>query len=483
MSALRTGVHYPISLKDLPDSWEAGYVGDYALEIQPGFASGKHNKKGKGIPHIRPYNIDRLGRLDLETIKYVASSSDAKRLHAGDVLFNNTNSPELIGKTSVVAAPGDWGFSNHMTRIVFSDDMAPKFAAYQLHYLWMAGYFLHNCVKHVNQASVSSKTLARSVPFVKPPRPQQERIVAEIEKQFSRLDEAVANLKRVKANLKRYKAAVLKAAVEGKLTEEWRKQHPGTEPARKFLERILETRRSWWKGKGKYKELTVPDTTALPELPEGWVWALIGQVFDVYVGATPSRARPEYWDGGVPWISSGEVAFCRIKSTNESISAEGLENSSTNVHPVGTVLLGMIGEGKTRGQAAILDIEACNNQNSAAIRVSETDVLPEYVYSFLEKEYEDTRRRGSGGNQPALNKERVRQISFPLPPVAEQRHIVAEVDRRLSFLRETEGRVDANLQRAERFRQAALTKAFAGLLVKQLPGSEMNVASQVRKES
>lgn len=102
-------------------------------------------------------------------------------------------------------------------------------------------------------------------------------------------------------------------------------------------------------------------------------------------------------------MSSGEVAFNRIKATRESISAKGLDNSSTNLHPPGTVLLGMIGEGKTRGQVAILDIEACNNQNSAAIRVSETDVLPEYVYSFLEKEYEETRRRGSGGNQPALN--------------------------------------------------------------------------------
>ena len=78
------------------------------------------------------------------------------------------------------------------------------------------------------------------------PLEQQKRIVAEIEKQFSRLDEAVANLKRVKANLKRYKAAVLKAAVEGKLTEEWRKAHPDVEPASKLLDRILAERRAKW---------------------------------------------------------------------------------------------------------------------------------------------------------------------------------------------------------------------------------------------
>ncbi len=84
-------------------------------------------------------------------------------------------------------------------------------------------------------------------------RDEQDRIVAEIEKQFSRLDEAVANLKRVKANLKRYKAAVLKAAVEGKLTEEWRKANPDVEPASKLLERILAERRAKWKGRGNTK--------------------------------------------------------------------------------------------------------------------------------------------------------------------------------------------------------------------------------------
>ena len=266
-------MHYPIDLDTLPESWEKGYVGDFAVEIRPGFASGQHNKEGRGIPHIRPFNIDRRGTLDLTQIKSVAPNADAKRLHSGDVLFNNTNSPELIGKTSFIAAAGDWGFSNHMTRVVFPDAVSPRFAAYQLHYLWMRGYFLHNCVKHVNQASISSSTLARTVPFVNPPRPQQDGIVAEIEKQFSRLDEAVANLKRVKANLKRYKAAVLKAAVEGKLTEDWRKQHPDVEPSSKFLDRILFGRREMWTGRGKYKEPAKFDTSDLPSLPNSWTVA------------------------------------------------------------------------------------------------------------------------------------------------------------------------------------------------------------------
>ena len=318
---------------------------------------------------------------------------------------------------------------------------------------------------------IPSRGYSRHFQFLKkfqlplPPLNQQTHIVAEIEKQFSRLDEAVANLKRVKANLKRYKAAVLKAAVEGKLTEEWRKQHPDVEPADKLLERILAERREKWQGRGKYKEPVAPDTTDLPELPEGWVWASISQVFEVCIGATPSRGKSEYWNGTIPWVSSGEVAFCRIRSTRETITDLGLKNTSTRLHPPGTVLLGMIGEGKTRGQVAILDIDACNNQNSAAIRVSDADVIPEYVYNFFECEYESTRKRGSGGNQPALNKSRVGQIVFPLPSIAEQCQIVVEVERCLSIVAGVDAQIDSNCHRADRLRQSILKKAFSGKLV------------------
>ena len=100
------------------------------------------------------------------------------------------------------------------------------------------------------QPNISQGILRELEIPIAPPN-QQKNIVAEIEKQFSRLDEAIANLKRIKANLKRYKAAVLKAAVEGKLTEEWRKAHPDVEPASKLLERILTERRGKWKSKKK----------------------------------------------------------------------------------------------------------------------------------------------------------------------------------------------------------------------------------------
>jgi type I restriction enzyme, S subunit len=193
----------------------------------------------------------------------------------------------------------------------------------------------------------------------------------------------------------------------------------------------------------------------------------IGDVFDVYVGATPSRAQPEYWGGGIPWVSSGEVAFCRIRQTRETISQAGLDNSSVRMHPPGTVMLGMIGEGKTRGQAAILDIPAGHNQNSASIRVSEAGHSPEYLYWFLVSEYERTRNIGGGNNQPALNKARVQAIRFPLAPIDEQNRIAQQIEVRMSVSNTLKGQLSTTVARAARLRQAILKKAFEGKLVPQ----------------
>lgn len=171
-------------------------------------------------------------------------------------------------------------------------------------------------------------------------------------------------------------------------------------------------------------------------------------------------------------MSSGEVQFCRIKETRESISEDGLNNSSTHLNPKGSVLLGMIGEGKTRGQVAILDIEACNNQNCAAILVSLTPILPMYVYYWLWSRYEITRRGSSGNNQPALNKSRVQGIPLALPPLEEQQVIQDEVDRRMSVIDASERQISDSLHRARGLRQAILKRAFEGRLVPQDPHDE-----------
>jgi type I restriction enzyme S subunit len=161
------------------------------------------------------------------------------------------------------------------------------------------------------------------------------------------------------------------------------------------------------------------------------------------------------------------VAFCRIKETRETISEKGFKNSSVRLCPIGTVLLAMIGEGKTRGQAAILDIPACHNQNSASIRVSDTPIPPEYIYHFLRFRYEITRATGQGGNQPALSGEIVKSIQIPLPPLVEIAAICEAIEMQFNVLANCESSLNGLENLIEAQKKVILREAFSGRLVSQ----------------
>lgn len=282
---------------------------------------------------------------------------------------------------------------------------------------------------------------------------EQNRIVSRLEELFSELDKGVETLQIIKKQLAVYRQAVLKAAFEGKFSYEWRN---------KGMESIVEDYNSIVRQKQVFKDTSGDENTVHLEIPNGWKIARLGELFDVQVGATPSRKNVEYWNGTINWISSGEVHFNTIFHSNEQITHEGLTHASTNVQPIGTVMLAMIGEGKTRGQAAILKTEAAHNQNTAAILVSETPCSSKYVYYFLQLNYDNTRRVGSGNNQKALNKERVRALRIPFTSFAEQDYIVDEIESRLSVCDSIEKTVDTALSQADAMRQSILKKAFEG---------------------
>lgn len=342
-------------------------------------------------------------------------------------------------------------------------------------------------VKHL-----SSKTIGE-IELPLPPRAEQSRIVAKLEELLSDLDAGVAELKAARKKLQQYRLSLLKAAVEGALTADWREaqrqQGTPTETGAQLLARILTERRARWEasqlakfkeqGKAppkdwqkKYLEPTQVNSAELPQLPKGWAWTTLGESFQVAVGATPSRKESSYWNGGIPWVSSGEVRFCHIARTKESITEAGLNSSSTQINPAGSVLLGMIGEGKTRGQVAILDIPAANNQNCAAIWVSETPIPAEFVYCWLWSRYEETRRGSSGNNQPALNKSIVERIEIPIAPLVEMQEIVRLLNFVLGQIEQQERAVLLGLLQAEAQRQNILRAAFAGQLVPQEPKDE-----------
>ena len=171
----------------LPSNWLICKLDDIAIEINSGFPSGKHNRVSKGVPHIRPMNIDYNGNIDLSVVKYVETVS-YDSLRKGDVLFNNTNSPKLLGKTTLINQDTNWAYSNHMTRIRFDTSLIePRWLAYYLHKLFWDGYYKIRATNHVNQSSINSTYLSEQIPILLAPRNEQKRIVSKIEELFSKL--------------------------------------------------------------------------------------------------------------------------------------------------------------------------------------------------------------------------------------------------------------------------------------------------------
>ena len=387
------------------------------------------------------------------TEEAVANSS-AKLFPVGTLLIAMYGA--TVGKLGVLAKPAA---TNQAVCAIFPPpELDSKFLFWFLRF--KRSYLIDQAVGGA-QPNISQSIL-RELMVPVPPIDVQSETVAEIEKQFSRLDEAVANLQRVKANLKRYKASVLKAAVEGRLveTEASIAQREGRsyETGEQLLQRILEDRRSTWAGRGKWKVLESPlaDTT----LPDGWAWSCIDQLADVGTGATPKRDKAVYWsDGDVPWVTSSVVNGDYVDEASEFVTKLALAETNLTLYPAGTLLLAMYGEGKTRGKCAELRVPATTNQALAALQVASS--VRAYVRQFLELNYEEMRKVASGGVQPNLNLSLVRAVCVPLPPLAEQIRIVAEVDRHLSIVRGVEVEIDTNLKRAQALRQTSLQRAFS----------------------
>ena len=333
-------------------------------------------------------------------------------------------------------------------------------------------YYLNDASKWAvsgsGQPFITLKTVRETMVPV-PPLDQQKQIVAEIEKQFSRLDEAVANLKRVKANLKRYKAAVLKAAVEGRLVkteaELARREGRSYETGAQLLQRILETRRSQWKGKGKYKEPVAPDTTDLPELPEGWVWASVGGLGDVIGGLTKNPKRSAF-PMKLPYLRVANVYANELRLDEiEKIGVEKSELEKLLVLKGDLLIVEGNGSPEQIGRLAIWDgsISPCVHQNHLIKVRLPSECLPKWVVGWLMSP--DGRNcirnvASSTSGLYTLSVGKVGGLPVPLPPLAEQQRIVAEIDRRFSLTEGLEAQVNANHMRAERLRQSVLATAF-----------------------
>lgn len=296
------------------------------------------------------------------------------------------------------------------------------------------------------------------------PPEQQAEVVAEIEKQFSRLDEAVTNLQRVKANLKRYKASVLKAAVEGRLveTEASIAQREGRsyETGEQLLQRILGERRLKWAGKGKYKEPIPIDTACIGTTPEGWSWAAVEMVCVSIVDCPHSTAK--FQPNGYPcvdttWMTTEGLVVDRARYVDE---ATYLDRISRLAPKPGDIVFAREG---TIGTAVLIPdrMTPCLGQRVMLLRTSQeylNGLLVHVLHSEVVKS--QYRAQALGSTVAHINVGDVKRFAIPVPPLAEQVRILNEAECHLSIIREIEVVVESNLLRVQALRRATLMKNF-----------------------
>ena len=159
----------------------------------------------------------------------------------------------------------------------------------------------------------------------------------------------------------------------------------------------------------------------------GWHQYLLGDCVTIFTGATPSTEHSEYWNGEIPWMSSGEVNSRFIYRTNAFITQEGYNATSTHMIPVNSVLIALAGQGKTRGKVAINKIELCTNQSLASL-LPNLKLDYQFLFYNLEERYEELRELSSGdGGRGGLNVPILKNLPIVLPPVNEQHRIAQKI--------------------------------------------------------
>lgn len=225
------------------------------------------------------------------------------------------------------------------------------------------------------------------------------------------------------------KQCVLQLAVMGRLVP----QGTDDEPATVFLRKIAARKNRLYK-EGKIRRPKNFSEIQADEMPfplrQGWEWSRLGDFSVVGTGSTPSRDNLAYYDPPtINWVTSGETEAEYIFETKEKISSKALEETSISVYPAGALVVAMYGQGRTRGQISELMIDAGTNQACAAISlICEALEHRKYIKLFFKKSYEELRMHAAGGAQPNLNVRKVSQMVVPMPPLDEQRRIVAKVE-------------------------------------------------------
>ncbi|WFN36985.1 restriction endonuclease subunit S [Methanomicrobium antiquum] len=331
-------------------------------------------------------------------------------------------------------------------------------------------YYFSQAVKFPHKGYARHFQFFEKAEIPLPPLAEQHRIVEKIEEEFTRLDAGVAALKRAKALIPKYRQSVLKAAMCGDLTKEWRALHPDVESAEVLVEKKSKTYGSNQNLSERSNKFDINN-----KLPNKWVLANSKEIGII----NPKKNLSNIKDSDI-------VSFIPMKCVSE-LSGEIDLSEQKRLQEVkkgytqfinGDILFAKITPCMENGKVALVN----DLINSIGFGSTEFHIFRfnsrlnrKFFFYYLIQEgfRRDAKRKMTGSaGQLRVPKSFLENIMFPLPPLEEQHEIVSEIERRFSIIDEMERVVEESLLKAERLRQSVLKKAFEGRLVEQSPDDE-----------
>jgi type I restriction enzyme S subunit len=412
----------------IPLSWSQSELGEVA-ETQLGKMLNSSKQTGSSVkPYLRNINL-QWGRIELSNVKEMdifENELEQFMLKRGDVLVCEGGE---TGRSAVWNLDIEMGFQNAIHRIRPYDNLVPAFVCFQFEWLVRNGYLDDNftgvTIKHFSQQKL------RKVKLVIPPHREQVRIVEILEEQISHLDAAIASVHTARKKAARFRRALLHAAFTGSLS--------GHEPASGVI-------------------------------PLGWKFERLSKCGQWFGGGTPSKSNLKFWDDGtIPWLSPKDMGEFRIRETQDKITIDAIEQSSTKLVPGPSVAMVMrSGILERTFPVAIVDFDMTLNQDMKAV-VPNRDVSAlwiAYALNAFELDLLDTCRK-SGTTVASMETVRLMNFEIPIPEISEQLRIIGIIEEQLSRLDASVAIADAMEKKANALRRSLLHAAFTGELTKE----------------
>ena len=381
-------------LGEVPEGWEVKPI--KAVSTCNDEVLGDSTPSDYEINYVEISGVDSdRGIIEAITVPFGTAPSRARRrVNDGDVIVSTVRT-YLRAIAPVIKPPENMVVSTGFA-VIRPRSIHPNF----LRYLFSSEFLISEVIARsvgVSYPAINASDLIR-LNAAMPPLSEQQTIADFLDHETGKIDELVAEQEGLISLLKEKRQALITHAVT--------------------------------KGLNPNVEMKDSEVDWIGEMPEHWVISRLGHFASIENGTTPSRDNELFWrEGTIPWLGSGEVNQIHVTVAQEFITETALRSCSLRLLPIGTVIVGMIGQGKTRGMAAILGIEATINQNLAAICVG-PKLRATFLLHLFHASYEWIREAGRGSNQSALNCEILGEFSIALPPLAEQDEIIEVISLR-----------------------------------------------------